>query len=351
MTPVGYRYSPLGDGNQLTSTELNRLGLRNAFGQILIVSTPDLSSSSLLGVTEFLSSQPELLFANPDNTRIGGGGCPLVVEAAGETLLSDRSFWTLVCGSVDDPLLLVERFVRSVINSPASHPDQMNDRQTGHVAEDALYAFFDTCLFALWDLESTIDDQVLCGFADLFYDYLLICDLEHEARQDPYITQVLEMLQRQSDTLRFCRLAAYRIGHGQFHSGDRPDEVRQWLGHGRLLRLIVDEELANLTGKTGPLDLGCSDCLDTDADTIGWHLADLIAITYGSAPEADAVYDYILAAGGPDVRSHVAEGSSDTSIAWADQQRLLARADTGFHTTEFSADDASWSWLPTSEQV
>ena len=334
MSSIVYRYSPLGDDNELTMEQLDRLGLRNAFGQILIVSTPDLSTSSLLAITELLSSQPALLFANPDVTRIGGGGCPVVVEVADNRLLSDRSFWTLVYGSVNDPFQIVERFVRAVIDCPESHPDMMPDRQSGLVAEDAVYAYFDTCLAVPKELDSRIDNDTLAAYAQLFYDYLLICDLEHEVRQDAYITQLLGMLRRHPDTSLFYQLAAYRIGHGQFFHDFRRNEVREWLSFRGLLRKMVDEDLAELSGD-----------LETDTDAVGWGLASLISIAYGSAPEADAVYDYVLTAGGFDPRSHVVKGTFDKSIAWADFQGPAPRTDTGFHTTEFSPDDATWKWV------
>lgn len=344
MAEVSYRYVPLGEGSDFSAEELRRLGLRAAFGQILVLSVPDFTVTSLRSVIDLLAEQPALLFANPDTTRVGGGGCPLVVERTSGELVGDRGFWSLVCALCPDALDQVERYVTAVLGTGA-RKDTLFDRQTGLVGEDALYAFFDEAM-TRQELYSAVSDTDLARYAELFYEFLIASDLDHEVRQNDYIRRLLDAL-RYRHREHFARLAIFRVGHGQFDPESARADVRDWMTTAGTLKCLVDEERAHLDGRAGPLDLRCECCLHGDADGFTYLVADMVDIVYGSDSSREVVEQYILDRGGPDLAASIAARSGNRArigrenAAWADGHR--PNGDTGFHRGV--RDDAGdWQW-------
>lgn len=314
---------------------------------MLIVTIPDLSPTTIRAVAEYLTENLSILVPphntdGAESTRIGGGGCPLVIEVADgvtPTLLSDRTFWTLVCGTLERPGDLVEPFVRSVI---AADCDPV-DRQTGLVGEDALYAWFDTCFGALEPLNMKLDKQEFRRFHDLFFDYLQICDMTCEVRQHHYIKATLPFVDRYLTGAESMRLAAFRMFTGQYELDS--SQVRYWLRRSGMLKLVIDELQAGLRGETGPLDIGPQELGWHDADYAVYVVSYLIEQTYGSDEAQNVVLDYVLEASGIDVRAYrmeFAETRPDLAhhavdrVAAADLDRPRIGADTGFHRRDKS---------------
>lgn len=348
MMPT-FRYSPLGETNELSEAQMTRLSLQAAFGQICVVSIPDLSAGALRSVAELLTTQTKILANCSDETRIGGLGCPLVVEVADGRLLSDRAFWTLVCETFDDAFDVVEGFVRAVLAAfPNDDYEHAWDRQTGLVGEDAVYAYFDTCVWGPVELETRPAVATLERFVDLFYDWFCACDLDHEVRQHDYFVRLLELINRSLPD-RSARLIAYRLCHGQYNIDQKGEKerARGWLSRNGVLKRVVDEELANLRGEVGPLGIICADCLATDEDMVAYTIAEMLDVVYGTSDARVDVFGYVRTAGGPDLagyyaglQDHMADLVNQRS-AWADVQPLHLRLDTGFHTVR----DVGAGWV------
>ena len=359
------RYSPLGDECELTAEQLCRLGLESAFGPILIVTIPDLRLETIRLVVAYLTVNSSVFFPpyskeTAERTRIGGGGCPLVIEVSNGSdvsLLGDRPFWTLVCGLLAEPGDLLDPFVHSVIAAAESDGDRLFDRQEALVGEDALYAWFDTCfgsveVFRPYNKDEAPSKREFRRFHDTFLDYLRVCDMDHEVRQDDYIHATLALVDRYLDGVDSLRLAAFRLTNGQ--DGLRPS-ARSWLRRRGMLKLLIDDLLADLRGERGLLNLGPYANGSFTPDHALWFISELIETTYGSDDAGDDVVDYVLDISDLDIRAYRADWAearpdllpnTAKRIADADQDRVRVREDTGFHRcTEV---DGGWQHITTS---
>ena len=348
---IRFRYSPLGQDSELSAATLSRLGLQSAFGPILIVTMPDLSFGSVRAVAAYVTEHSSVLFPpysadTAESTRTGGGGCALVVEVAGgdaPTLLSDRSFWTLVCGGAEEPGDVVEPFVRSVMAAAESDGDRLFDRDIGLVGEDALYAWFDTCFgyvdeFRPYNKDECFHRDEFRRFHDVFLDYLRVCDMDHEVRQNRYIDATLSLVDRYMDGPDSVRLAAFRLTNGQ--EGFDDATVRRWTRRRSMLKLLIDDVLTSLSGEQGPLRLGpYSDGWD-DPKRLAMLLCELVESTYGSDDAGGDVADYLLEVAGLDIRAFRDEQTATRPdlvpnttkrLADADLDRPGRSSDTGFH--------------------
>ena len=338
---VQYRYSPVGAENELSESEMNRLGLNTAFGDICIVSGGDLSPSSLKAVADLLTSRPEVLMDGPS---------PLVVESIAGSLLSDRAFWTLFCDTVDDSFKQVSGFVRAVIEESEQPRGTIPfDRQLGLVSEDAMYAYFDTRIGAIGSLgESTSSTHFEYG--ELFLDWLRASDLTVELRQTRYFTQLVDLIRYEKDpTLLFERLMHFRLRNGQVGS-TRSDllELMTWRG---FLRKLIDEEVAMAKGTVGPLGSqfnefsyrlpSTEDEVPAFLKDVGHFLMEMVDLTYGNSAARHDVIEYVVRQHGLNIKeaqerllpSHRLE-EFERLRRWADEQPLRPRYETGFHVVE-----------------
>ena len=337
---VQYRYSPLGAENELSESQMKRLGLESAFGPICIVSVDDLSESSLKAVTDLLTNGPGVLMDE---------GSPLVIELSDGLLLSDRAFWTLVSDTLDDSFERVSRFVRAVIEESQHGWMIPFDRYQGIVSEDAMYAYFDT---RLWSTAQLYGDTppMLFEYGELFLEWLRASDLLKEVRQQPYVERLLDLLRRVKDpTYLFDRLMHFRMRNGQY--GLPESELFRLMTRRGFLRKLIDEEVAMVKGTTGPLGSQFNDNfhrrpssaeqVPAFLEDVGSFLMEMVDLTYGNSTARNDVIDYVIREHGFDMQqAHdklLPEHRLNVPVElrqWADEQPLRRVYDTGFHTVE-----------------